>query len=315
MRGFAAVCVVIGGAALAAACDGSPDKAAPGTERGECRADGTCDPGLACLSDLCVRPVDAGLGPDADETPDAGVPDASPDAGPDPAGYFDTHVAPIVSAQCASCHATGTGGAPAFGTTYASYVAYSGPRGKLADCTLTESLLFTRGAHAGPAFGAVDEAEVRAWLDVQAYAVPGCSFTAGKLPSTGAMVAAAGDYSLDLSVLGASLEDGSVQFTVTPSAGSLQLSNLRVTAGASGLRLVNPFFETCAGGIGHPSSEPGMLRMDVPANVTQMIGDGTVSVSPVVVGEKFAMRFHALLTLDGAKGAPIDSGGACDGTQ
>jgi hypothetical protein len=31
----------------------------PGTERGECRAGGACDPGLLCLSQRCVRPPEA----------------------------------------------------------------------------------------------------------------------------------------------------------------------------------------------------------------------------------------------------------------
>ena len=36
-----------------------PAGAAAGTERGDCRPDGACDPGLVCLSNLCVRPPPA----------------------------------------------------------------------------------------------------------------------------------------------------------------------------------------------------------------------------------------------------------------
>lgn len=44
------------------ACKQEPSaaaRAAPGKERGDCRADKTCDPGLLCLSGLCVRPPPA----------------------------------------------------------------------------------------------------------------------------------------------------------------------------------------------------------------------------------------------------------------
>lgn len=49
---------------LAAACQKeaastAPVRAALGKERGDCRPDKTCDPGLMCLSNLCVRPPPA----------------------------------------------------------------------------------------------------------------------------------------------------------------------------------------------------------------------------------------------------------------
>jgi hypothetical protein len=88
--------------ALAAACGGAPAPGggdpAPGTERGPCYGNGTCNAGLVCLSELCVRPAagDAGVGPeDAGAPPDGGAPphdagapaDAAPaDAGPEDAG-------------------------------------------------------------------------------------------------------------------------------------------------------------------------------------------------------------------------------------
>lgn len=48
----------------AGACSGSSDSsfggAAEGTERGACRANHSCDPGLVCLSDLCVSQGSSG---------------------------------------------------------------------------------------------------------------------------------------------------------------------------------------------------------------------------------------------------------------
>jgi len=49
-------------AVLLAACSGddSTSSQAAGTERGACRSGRTCDPGLVCLSDVCVRMPDGG---------------------------------------------------------------------------------------------------------------------------------------------------------------------------------------------------------------------------------------------------------------
>jgi hypothetical protein len=53
VRAIAAVLV------LTAGCRDRPAEVAPGRERGDCRPDRTCDVGLLCLSNLCVRPPPA----------------------------------------------------------------------------------------------------------------------------------------------------------------------------------------------------------------------------------------------------------------
>jgi hypothetical protein len=60
--GWVAVCGVLWVATTA--CQGHPNAAgapavAAGKERGDCRPDKGCDPGLLCLSNLCVRPPPA----------------------------------------------------------------------------------------------------------------------------------------------------------------------------------------------------------------------------------------------------------------
>lgn len=50
------IVIVVVCAALGAACE---KRAAEGKERGDCYGNHTCDPGLVCLSDLCVRPPPA----------------------------------------------------------------------------------------------------------------------------------------------------------------------------------------------------------------------------------------------------------------
>jgi hypothetical protein len=64
-----------------------------GTERGDCRADKTCDPGLLCLSDLCVRPPPADCAAVAETL-------ASLDLG----NYADVEErAPVIAKYRASC--------------------------------------------------------------------------------------------------------------------------------------------------------------------------------------------------------------------
>ncbi len=45
--------------AVVACHRGASDRGAVGAERGDCRPDKTCDPGLMCLSNLCVKPPPA----------------------------------------------------------------------------------------------------------------------------------------------------------------------------------------------------------------------------------------------------------------
>lgn len=53
------VAALTGALACKSAPPAAPPAAAAGTERGACRPDRTCDVGLVCLSDLCVRPPPA----------------------------------------------------------------------------------------------------------------------------------------------------------------------------------------------------------------------------------------------------------------
>lgn len=81
--------------ALLVGCGGGDSAPADGEERGPCYGNGTCNAGLTCLSDVCVRAPDAGPPADAgasDASPalDAARADAGPaDAGPADAGGLD----------------------------------------------------------------------------------------------------------------------------------------------------------------------------------------------------------------------------------
>lgn len=71
----------------------APQRPAAGHERGDCRSDKSCDPGLLCLSNLCVRPPPADCQPIADQL-------ASMELG----NYAEPEVrAPIVANYKAAC--------------------------------------------------------------------------------------------------------------------------------------------------------------------------------------------------------------------
>lgn len=60
MRALPAIAVFL----VLASCERS---GGPGKERGSCYGNGTCDPGLVCMSELCVRPPPADCGPVAEK--------------------------------------------------------------------------------------------------------------------------------------------------------------------------------------------------------------------------------------------------------
>ena len=69
-------------ACLVGGCSGE-DPVEPGTEAQPCRDDGSCDPGLMCLSDICVSPPDGGLFEEDVIPPDDGDVAGDADSGGD----------------------------------------------------------------------------------------------------------------------------------------------------------------------------------------------------------------------------------------
>jgi hypothetical protein len=287
-----------------AACGGS-DGASPGTERGPCRADGTCDDGLVCLSDLCVR-EDEEL--DGGTTVDAQAGDAG-----DPADLFTSVVRPILAARCDGCHADGTGGAPVFGASHADVIAYQNGGQRLVGCSPTESRLLTRGPHAdgdAPVLDAGEAAMIIGYLDAVAAGDVTC-LSPGRRPTTGPYALQLGTYTIDLSILGPGLGGASASFDVVQDGNGLAMSGFAVTAGTGGLTVLGTVVEVC------PAGDPALLpalegqRLDLAPGSSGGLGGGGVSLGAAQPGDTFAVRFEALAPRAGAQGSPLDSGGAC----
>lgn len=59
MKSLIAVAMCLAAGIAGCKRSNTPAGPPPGQERGDCRPDGACDPGLQCLSNLCVRPPPA----------------------------------------------------------------------------------------------------------------------------------------------------------------------------------------------------------------------------------------------------------------
>ncbi len=82
---------------------------------------------------------------------------------------FDTDVAPILSANCAACHAgTGTTVGPDYlGTGPSDFYGKLVADPRMVNNTPAASLLITQGAHEGPAFTTAQGAAVLTWLTAE----------------------------------------------------------------------------------------------------------------------------------------------------
>jgi hypothetical protein len=120
--------VRLGGIVLAAAsaCGSSDDTVSggggkpPGSEGGPCRSGGECDPGLLCLSDLCVEPPDAGAGSGGTAGSTSGGSGGTSSGGTSSGGTATggaagTGTAGVGAEAGVSAGGTGSGGEPAAG--------------------------------------------------------------------------------------------------------------------------------------------------------------------------------------------------------
>jgi hypothetical protein len=237
------------------------------------------------------------------------------DAGPDQAARldFDTNVKPIMDTACFTCHTSGAGGAPLF-SDYDTVVAYSSANGKLVDCTTATSLLYTKGSHAAgqaPAFDAATQApKVQHFIETWAMVTAACQSAASA--ATGSIAFQQGANTVALSTLGPGLDGAQITFSADVVGTGLYLSAMQVTAGANGLHITHPRFETCPGGTKTPANDSfAAVDQTLGPGETQTFGPGTFTLLDTAIGQKFGLRFETITPQAGSQGAPVDNGGAC----
>jgi hypothetical protein len=253
------------------------------------------------------------------------------DAAPDQAARdeFALNVAPVLKAACDVCHETGTGGAPIFsppdtppGTKYAVLTTWVGVGARIKDLPLLscsqpdQSPLITYGPHTGPAFTNDQVAPTAAWITTWKGFQTGCepvaavARSAAVTPLTGGTV-----NTIDLAPLGPGLEGATLTFTADLVAGQdLYLSNLKVNAGAGGLKVVHPTFEYCLNGSEEkldPTDKFKNVTLDVAPAGTAQIGPGSLSLVGIPAGTPLAVKFVELTPQAGSQGDAVDNGGSC----
>ena len=137
--------------------------AAQRAERERMEADRKADAGARDTPDGGTRRLDAAApSPDGPAGPGPGNPAAR--------AFFDANVAPALTRECASCHdASQPGLGPDFlGLAAGEYYPRLKADTRLVGTTPAASLLFTKGAHEGPAWSSDGGAAVSAWITMEA---------------------------------------------------------------------------------------------------------------------------------------------------
>jgi hypothetical protein len=254
-------------------------------------------------------------------TYDPNAPFATADAGPDQIArqQFDTMIAPLMVAQCDSCHEAGLLMAPIFASTYESVTTYVPTAGSpdFLSCTSPAASFLITGAntdHAGPAFGVNDEPVVVQWIQMWAQVSPACTGGVANRAVTGPITLVTGTNTVPLDGLGTGLTGATIQFVAQEVGGGLLIDNVQVTAGASGLHVKHPVFEACN------TAPPAIVDavdtfaatdLTVPAGQTAVVGSQAVAMTGVPITARLGIAFDILTPEAGSQGPPIDLGGAC----
>lgn len=248
--------------------------------------------------------------------PDGGVEQA--DAGPDEAARqkFALEVQPLWEQRCSACHDTGTLQSPIFGAPpdrYSSLITYTPP---LLSCKGPgDSLVITKGQHAGPAWDTATELPtLQGWINTWITVTPDCQGMTQAKPVTGPHSLLLGDNTISLAELGPGLEGAALTFTMDAVGGGLYLSQLTLRAGPGGLRVRSPRFETCGDmppAKEDPTNEFANVDLTVPPDGAATLGDGTLVFTQTPNTVKLGIRFEELTPQGGPQGDAVDLGGAC----
>ncbi len=243
------------------------------------------------------------------------------DAGPDQAARaeFSSTVAPLMVAQCDSCHKTAQLGAPAFQSTYDSVTHYtSSVAGKdFLSCSDPANSWLIQGCkamgHPGAPFTATSEPAVIAWAMHWAMQSPACmGMQASKAQTAPIILQAGANNDVDLSALGPGLTGAHVTFNADVAGMGLYISNITFHAGASGLHIVHPVFDSCTGAPPQkddPADTYATTDVTVQADATGTIGALALTNTPITA--KLSIQFTTLTPVAGSQGPPVDNGGAC----
>ncbi len=213
---------------------------------------------------------------------------------------------PILGAKCLMCH---DGSMPNIGyiagtddlmrrDTLVAYV----PR--VVNLSAPQSSrIVTKGMHTGPALDVTESSALIIWIKTEAKARPDSTpplRTAMVTPMLCTDPANVGGpacmiNSVDLTPLGAA---GSLEFVVQQVGSDSYYTNLKIKAGADGLYIEHPLFESYAGGAEPPLPDPidrfFATTLNLTANAEMPIGTGTASLAGFSAADPVSFRFDVV---------------------
>jgi len=211
---------------------------------------------------------------------------------------FDKEVMPILSANCAACHATMPNVDFMKSEPDARERMMEWP--DLVNLTApSDSLLLNKGSHEGPAL-TIDQATViLGWIQLERAAAGGEDTTVEMDPFT----PIPGLNMVDLGAIG--LGGSSITFRMEPLSVGMYLSEIMLSAGPDGAHLVHPLFVVWQAE--SPEPDPidrfAGIELAVASGQSTMVGGGTAVFVDVAPDSMLSLHFELAEASSGAGGA------------
>ncbi|HEU5057860.1 MAG TPA: hypothetical protein VFU21_15115 [Kofleriaceae bacterium] len=210
---------------------------------------------------------------------------------------FDKQVMPILSANCAACHAT---------MPNVDFLkSEPDPRQRMMEWpdlvdlqAPSDSLLLNKGSHEGPALTVDQSAVILEWIQLERVAAGGQETAVEMDP----FQPVPGVNAVDLAAVG--LSGSSISFRMEPLAVGMYLSEITLTAGPDGARLVHPLFVVwqADGPEPDPIDRFAGLDLAVASGQSQMIGGGTAVFVDVAPDSMLSLHFELAEAAAGSGG-------------
>lgn len=202
---------------------------------------------------------------------------------------FDKQVMPILSDNCAACHAT-MANIDFLKSEPDVRQRVMGWPGLVALDAPNDSLLLGKGAHEGPAFTIEQATIVLDWIQLERAAAGGEESAVELDP----FQPIAGLNTIDLGAIG--LVGSSISFRMEPLSVGMYLSEIVLTGGPDGAHLVHPLFVVWQAATETPEPDPidrfAGLDLSVTAGQQAMIGGGTAVFVDVPPDSMLSLHFE-----------------------
>jgi len=160
------------------------------------------------------------------------------------------------------------------------------------------SRMLTKGSHTGPALEAIEASNILQWIVAERDARPDIApIRSAQMVPTLCTAGNPGDPTcminmIDLSSLG---QPGTLEVVVSQLVADSYLTNIQIKAGANGLHIAHPVFESWPAGAMEPKPDPidrwFNVDVQIAPNAAQTIGTGEGTFKDFNVADALSMRF------------------------